>query len=125
MLVNYEIEAFDDEAPDVFDYTGEYEDFADTAQPYIVEGTVKVYCPEGHDWRTAVVTGPEQPKPTLPAIETLTAHKMAVRWSHHKQAWVATMLRADNGREVQFVAPTPAGAIEGAHAKATAVKVAR
>lgn len=55
MLVNYEIGLFDDTPEGEFEYTGEYEDFADTAQPHIVEGTVKVYCPEGHDWRTALL----------------------------------------------------------------------
>jgi hypothetical protein len=111
-----------DEPTETFEYTGEYEDDIETVEPVVADdGTVEVACPDRHTWHTALeYAGLPEPK----GLALLTAHKMAVRWSHHKQAWVATMLRPDNGREVQFVAPTPAEAIEGAHAKATKTKEA-
>ncbi|MFO0898981.1 MAG: hypothetical protein U0836_16275 [Pirellulales bacterium] len=120
MLTECEIKY--DEPTGTFEYTGEYEDDIETVEPVVADdGTVGVECDELHTWRTAIeYAGLPEPK----GLALLTAHKMAVRWSYHKQAWVATMLRPDNGREVQFVAVTPAEAIEGAHAKATKAKEA-
>lgn len=129
MLCKYEIGEFENGPEGHFDYTGEYEDFGDTAQPHIVEGTVEVECPNGHDWRTAIETGSEQPAPVVlvevRAMQTLIENKMSVRWSYHKKAWVASMLHFETGNECQFVCAGPEGAIMGAHKKATTPRKAR
>lgn len=134
MLCQYEIGQFEnvqhpDPASEEFDYTGQYEDYGDTAQPNIVEGTVAVKCHNGHEWRTIINTGHEQPLPTLSveakAIITLTDNKMSLRWSYHKKAWVASMLHVETGNECQYVCAGPEGAIAGAHKKATTPRKAK
>lgn len=110
--------ALDFDAPTgTFEYSGQYEDDIETVEPLVADdGTVEVVCPDRHIWRTALEdAGLPEPK----GLALLAAHKLSVRWSYHKNLRVASMLRPDNGREVQFAADTPAEAIEGAHAKAT------
>lgn len=51
MLVHYDIERSEDGA---FDYTGQSEDFCETAEPVWRDGTVTVGCQNGHEWQTPV-----------------------------------------------------------------------
>lgn len=129
MLCRYEIGQFEnvehqDAATGQYDYTGEYEDFSDTAQPHMVDGTVEVACHNRHTWRTTI-EGHDEPKEGTAAwiIATMTTHRMAVRWSYHKRAWVGSMLHVETGNECQFVADSIGLAVQGAHKKATTPKV--
>jgi hypothetical protein len=107
-------------------YTGEYDDDCESVEPNIVNGQVALYCDNEHQWHSAIV-GQEggADDQTLMAMATLAVHKMSVRWSYHKKAWVASMLHVETGNECQFVAPTPTEAIEGAHKKATTARKAK
>lgn len=52
MLVHYEIEA---DADGSFDYTGDSEEFVETAEPVQdAEQRVTVICAAGHEWNTAI-----------------------------------------------------------------------
>ena len=51
MLVHYDIELSKDGE---FDYTGQSEDFCETAEPVQCDGKVTVGCQDGHEWQTPV-----------------------------------------------------------------------
>ena len=51
MLVHYGIELSEDGA---FSYTGNSEDFCETAEPVQCDGKVTVGCENGHEWQTPV-----------------------------------------------------------------------
>lgn len=128
MLTTYELEVVSDEGEvPQFEYTGEYDDDGESAEPNVIDGTVHVECVHGHAWRTAIEG---QPAPDLrtaehKALMALAANKMSLRWSYHKNAWVASMLHFETGNECQFVCESPEGAIAGAHKKATTPRKAK
>ncbi len=51
MLVHYDIELSQDGA---FDYTGQSDNFYETAEPVRHDGTITVGCKDGHEWQTPV-----------------------------------------------------------------------
>ncbi|MGH9462283.1 MAG: hypothetical protein ACRD1X_13770 [Vicinamibacteria bacterium] len=51
MLVHFEIEL---SLGGAFEYTGQSEDFCETAEPVERDGTITVGCENGHEWQTPV-----------------------------------------------------------------------
>lgn len=57
MLVRYELDVAEDGS---FDYTGETQEYDETAEPLFEKGHVTVSCEAGHEWPTVLIGGNDE-----------------------------------------------------------------